>query len=240
MPSLVERSPARNSKAAGTDVLAFSGIGNDVRSLHHSCPAVRPQRRTADRHPSGSPDHEGPTPIDMAHSRSPAPKPSSQRRRAWCAGLDIAMLKRADFTTIIAANSDWATFPATIDIPSGWLPLVEKILDTMAAVARETGCRLDIVDIQKRLHQLEFRWRGRIDGDGRAIIRDVIVRAAFRSQGTCEVCGERGWMHVDEFHSGFAVSMPYACRSWFKMPYRPGNLNALGVARAIWKARLRL
>ena len=115
------------------------------------------------------------------------------------------MLSRADFTTIIAANSDWATFPATIDIPTGWLPLVEKILDTMAAVARETGCRLDIVDIQKRLHQLEFRWRGRIDGDRRAIIRDVIVRAAFRSQGTCEVCGERGWMHVDEFHSGFAV-----------------------------------
>jgi len=106
-------------------------------------------------------------------------------------------MDKLDFTDIKPRHSDWATFGAKLEVPTGWGKVIERMLDDIGGILRERGDKIRINAIVHSPHGIAVLWQGRIPEPDRERIAQVLELARFRSQATCETCGQRGHMHVD-------------------------------------------
>jgi hypothetical protein len=107
------------------------------------------------------------------------------------------------YAALIERHRDWiaqrgdASFDMWgIECGPGWVDLLGKLFDDIAAVLRPLKAQVNIRQIKQKFGMLRFLhdFVGELPPQPRERIRDAIELAEFRSGATCETCGARGRM----------------------------------------------
>jgi hypothetical protein len=117
------------------------------------------------------------------------------------------------FARILLGHADWlANHPDNL-IPDegrwnarfsfecgpGWTGLLERLFNDLGHVLRPTGDTIVIKQLKEKFGTLRVYWQGPVDNNTDALIEDAILLAAFRSEVTCQTCGQPGQMRESSF-----------------------------------------
>ena len=117
------------------------------------------------------------------------------------------------FAHILFGHSDWlANHPDNLiehrehwnsgfsfECGPGWAGLLERLFDDLGQIARPTGDLITIRQLKEKFGTLRVYWRGAVDHNVESLIDDAILLAAFRSEITCQTCGDSGQMRRSGF-----------------------------------------
>jgi hypothetical protein len=81
----------------------------------------------------------------------------------------------------------------------GWSGLLEKLFNDLSQILRPRGDQIEIRQIKEKFGTLRVYWAGAVDNHTDALIEDAILLATFRSEVTCDVCGDSGQMRRNGF-----------------------------------------
>ena len=122
--------------------------------------------------------------------------------------------KSADpFARVLLGHADWlANHPGnripdedcwnarfSFECGPGWAGLLERLFNDLSNIMRPTGDTIVIKQIKEKFGTLRVYWQGAVDDDTDALIDDAILLAAFRSEVTCQSCGQPGQMRKSGF-----------------------------------------
>ena len=117
------------------------------------------------------------------------------------------------FAHILFGHSDWlANHPDNLikqrehwntgfsfECGPGWAGLLERLFDDLGQIMRPTGDLITIRQLKEKFGTLRVYWRGAVDHHVDSLIDDAILLAAFRSEVTCQTCGDPGQMRRSGF-----------------------------------------
>jgi hypothetical protein len=121
--------------------------------------------------------------------------------------------RKAAFARVLHGHHDWlANHPAnprpddgrwnagfSFECGPGWSGLLARLFNDLGQILRPTGDRIAIRQLKEKFGTLRVYWRGAVDEAIGARIDDAILLAAFRSEVTCDVCGDPGQMRRNGF-----------------------------------------
>jgi hypothetical protein len=121
--------------------------------------------------------------------------------------------RRAAFARVLRGHQGWlANHPEnprtddrrwnagfSFECGLGWAGLLERLFNDLGQILRPTGDTIAIRQLKEKFGTLRVYWRGAVDNETDARIDDAILLAAFRSEVTCDVCGEPGQMRRSGF-----------------------------------------
>jgi hypothetical protein len=81
----------------------------------------------------------------------------------------------------------------------GWAGLLEKLFNDLGHILRPTGDTIVIKQLKEKFGTLRVYWQGAVDDDTDALLDEAILLAAFRSEVTCQSCGQPGQMRKSSF-----------------------------------------
>ncbi len=81
----------------------------------------------------------------------------------------------------------------------GWAGLLERLFNDLGHILRPTGDTIVIKQLKEKFGTLRVYWQGAVNNDTDALIDDAILLAAFRSEVTCQACGQPGQMRKSGF-----------------------------------------
>ncbi len=117
------------------------------------------------------------------------------------------------FARVLQGHADWlANHPDNL-IPDeghwnarfsfecgpGWAGLLQRLFNDLGDILRPTGDTIVIKQLKEKFGTLRVYWQGAVDIDTDALIEDAILLAAFRSEVTCQICGQPGQMRKSGF-----------------------------------------
>jgi hypothetical protein len=81
----------------------------------------------------------------------------------------------------------------------GWAGLLGRLFHDLGHILRPTGDMIIIKQLKEKFGTLRVYWQGAVDNDTDALIDDAILLASFRSEVTCQTCGQPGEMRRSGF-----------------------------------------
>jgi hypothetical protein len=117
------------------------------------------------------------------------------------------------FARVLLGHADWLANHPDNPIPieeywntgfsfecePGWAGLLERLFRDLGHILRPTGDMIIIKQLKEKFGTLRVYWQGAVDNDTDALIDDAILLAAFRSEVTCQTCGQPGQMRKSGF-----------------------------------------
>jgi hypothetical protein len=117
------------------------------------------------------------------------------------------------FARVLLGHTDWLANHPDNRIPDeghwnarfsfecgpGWAGLLERLFHNLGHILRSSGDRIVIKQIKEKFGTLRVYWQGAVDADTDTVIDDAILLAAFRSEVTCQTCGQPGQMRKSGF-----------------------------------------
>jgi hypothetical protein len=81
----------------------------------------------------------------------------------------------------------------------GWAGMLERLFDELARIVRPTGDVITVSQIKEKYGTLRVYWHGAVNAETDHLIDGATLLAEFRSEVTCQLCGEPGLMRENGF-----------------------------------------